>query len=281
MEALRSRALDAHRSVASRGIRHHERQREAAARRHQPGREAVPRHLGRIRQDARRLQRLGGQHRRAGRQFRRELGAQRHAARLAPRLERAVERGRHPVSTPDALTERIAIMVQQLIGTAGAPIDATALSDEVARRLRREIFSGRYEGGETLKQLHVAERFGVSAVPVREAFQRLVAEGFLIPHRNRGVVVARLGKADIVDIAELRVLLEPHAMRLSAPQLTPADLADAATILKAADKTRDGVDRSERHWAFHRLLYSRADRPRLLETIDKLYLSINRYLLHA
>ncbi len=172
-------------------------------------------------------------------------------------------------------------MVQQLIGTAGAPIDATALSDEVARRLRREIFSGRYEGGETLKQLHVAERFGVSAVPVREAFQRLVAEGFLIPHRNRGVVVARLGKADIVDIAELRVLLEPQAMRLSAPQLTAADLADAATILKAADKTRDGVDRSERHWAFHRLLYSRADRPRLLETIDKLYLSINRYLLHA
>jgi DNA-binding GntR family transcriptional regulator len=172
-------------------------------------------------------------------------------------------------------------MVQQLIGIADAPIDAAALSDEVARRLRREIFSGFYAGGETLKQLHVAERFGVSAVPVREAFQRLIAEGFLVAQRNRGVVVARLSKTDIVDIAELRILLEPQAMRLSAPKLTMADLTAASHILALADRTRDRVERSERHWAFHRLLYARADRPRLLETIDKLYVSINRHLLSA
>lgn len=172
-------------------------------------------------------------------------------------------------------------MVQQFIGTADARLDTAALSDEVARRLRREIFSGFYEGGETLKQLHVAERLGISAVPVREAFQRLIAEGLLVSQRNRGVVVARLSKTDIVDIAELRILLEPQAMRLSAPNLTPADLAEATQLLKRADKTTDAVARSERHWAFHRLLYSRADRPRLLETIDKLYLSINRYLLSA
>ncbi|MEJ0071596.1 MAG: GntR family transcriptional regulator [Pseudomonadota bacterium] len=152
-------------------------------------------------------------------------------------------------------------MVQQFIGTADARLDTAALSDEVARRLRREIFSGFYEGGETLKQLHVAERLGISAVPVREAFQRLIAEGLLVSQRNRGVVVARLSKTDIVDIAELRILLEPQAMRLSAPNLTPADLAEATQLLKRADKTTDAVARSERHWAFHRLLYSRADRP--------------------
>jgi DNA-binding GntR family transcriptional regulator len=192
-----------------------------------------------------------------------------------------VERRRDSISAADALTAADYDMVQQFIGTADAPIDTAALSDEVARRLRREIFSGFYAGGETLKQLHVAARLGTSAVPVREAFQRLIAEGLLVPHRHRGVVVARLSKTDIVDIAELRILLEPQAMRLSAPQLTAADLAEATRILKVADQTRDGVDRSERHWAFHRLLYSRADRPRLLETIDKLYLSINRYLLNA
>jgi DNA-binding GntR family transcriptional regulator len=172
-------------------------------------------------------------------------------------------------------------MVQLLIGTADAPVDTTALSDEVARRLRRDIFTGVYEGGETLKQLHLAKQFGISAVPVREAFQRLVAEGLLVTHRHRGVVVAALTKTDILDISELRILLEPQAMRLSAPNLTAADLAQAAKILKAADKSEDVVERSERHWQFHRLLYSRADRPRLLEQIDKLYLSINRYLLHA
>ena len=172
-------------------------------------------------------------------------------------------------------------MVEQLIGMADAPIDSAALSDEVARHLRREIFSGLYAGGETLKQLHVADRLGISAVPVREAFQRLIAEGLLVPHRNRGVMVAKLTAADVADISEMRILLEPQAMKLSGPRLNAADLAAAEKLLKAAEKSRDAVDRSERHWTFHRLLYARAERPRLLETIDKLYLSINRFLLMA
>jgi DNA-binding GntR family transcriptional regulator len=172
-------------------------------------------------------------------------------------------------------------MIQDLIGRPDAPIDTAALSDAVARRLRREIFSGAWRGGQPLKQLDIAERFGVSAVPVREAFQRLAAEGLVVPQRNRGVVVAHLSAADFLDISELRILLEPQALRRSAPHLTSADLDAASAILDAADASPDVVERSEAHWAFHRRLYARAERPRLLETIDKLYLQINRYLLKA
>jgi DNA-binding GntR family transcriptional regulator len=172
-------------------------------------------------------------------------------------------------------------MILDLIGRPDAPIDTAALSDEVARRLRREIFSGTWDGGQPLKQLEIAERFGVSAVPVREAFQRLAAEGLVVPQRNRGVAVAHLTKADFVDISELRILLEPQALRRSAPNLTRADLDEAAAILDAAEESRDVIERSERHWAFHRRLYARAERPRLLATIDTLYLQINRYLLKA
>src|SRR5260221_1869109 len=69
--------------------------------------------------------------------------------------------------------ESLDAMTQDLIGVAAAPIDTTALSDEVARRFRREIFSGTGAGGQPLRQLQVAERVGVSAVPVRAGFQRL------------------------------------------------------------------------------------------------------------
>jgi DNA-binding GntR family transcriptional regulator len=172
-------------------------------------------------------------------------------------------------------------MIQDLIGTPEGRIDSAALSDEVARRLRREIFSGAWRGGQPLKQLEIATRYGVSAVPVREAFQRLAAEGLVVPQRNRGVIVAHLTTADFVDISELRILLEPQALRRSAPRLTGGDLAAASAILDAAEASADAVERSEAHWAFHRRLYARAERPRLLEQIDKLYLQINRYLLEA
>lgn len=172
-------------------------------------------------------------------------------------------------------------MTVELIGLPGDRIDNTALSDEVARRLRREIFSGAWQGGAALKQVQIAERYGVSPVPVREAFQRLAAEGLVVPQRHRGVIVAPLTPADYADISELRILLEPQALRRSAPHLTAADLAAAAAILDGAEASGDAVERSEAHWAFHRRLYARAERPRLLEQIDKLYLQINRYLLQA
>lgn len=172
-------------------------------------------------------------------------------------------------------------MTVELIGSPGDRIDNTALSDEVARRLRREIFSGAWQGGAALKQVQIAERYGVSPVPVREAFQRLAAEGLVVPQRNRGVIVAPLTPADYADISELRILLEPQALRRSAPHLTDGDLAAASAILDGAEARGDEVARSEAHWAFHRRLYARAERPRLLEQIDKLYVQINRYLLEA
>lgn len=172
-------------------------------------------------------------------------------------------------------------MIRDLIGSPEGRIDSAALSDAVARRLRREIFSGVWPGGAPMKQLDIAERYGVSAVPVREAFARLAAEGLVVPQRNRGVIVAHLTPADFTDVAELRILLEPQALRRSASNLTAADLDQAAAILASAEARADAVERSEAHWAFHRALYARAERPRLLEQIDKLYLQINRYLLEA
>ena len=149
----------------------------------------------------------------------------------------------------------------------------------IADSLRRAILTGAIAGGMQLKQNDVAARFGVSVVPVREAFQRLVAEGLALMQPNRGVTVTAISEADFQEIAEMRSLLEPHVFRLSAPKLTASHLARSRNILQQAAKTEDIYRRAELHWEFHRSLYEAAERPRVLAQIAGLYTSINRYLL--
>jgi DNA-binding GntR family transcriptional regulator len=149
----------------------------------------------------------------------------------------------------------------------------------IAGSLRRAILEGAIAGGTQLKQNDVAAKFGVSVVPVREALQRLIADGLAVLHPNRGVMVTDISEQDFLDIAELRALLEPQALRRSAPRLTPADFMKAEKILQQAAETSDPLDRADLHWEFHQSLYQQAQRPRLLAQIAHLYRSINRYLL--
>ena len=151
--------------------------------------------------------------------------------------------------------------------------------DIIVDALRRAILSGSIGGGAQLKQNDVATRFGVSVVPVREAFQRLVAEGLAVLRPNRGVTVTPISEQDFLDIAEMRSLLEPHALRHSIPNLTEADFKSAELLLEQGAHASDAFERAELHWGFHRSLYQRANRPRLLDQIASLYRSINRYLL--
>lgn len=158
-------------------------------------------------------------------------------------------------------------------------LERKSTADAIADALRAEIFAGRIVGGQQLKQNDVASRFGASVVPVREAFQRLVADGLAVLHHNRGVSVTPVTAQDFVDIAELRALLEPHALEMSAPHLTNADFVHAEATLKKAAASTDAIERADLHWDFHRTLYSKCERPRLLAEIGALYVSINRYLL--
>jgi DNA-binding GntR family transcriptional regulator len=161
----------------------------------------------------------------------------------------------------------------------GAAVLRRSTPELIADALRRAILTGAIAGGMQLKQNDVAARFGVSVVPVREAFLKLVAEGLALLQPNRGVTVTMISDQDFQEIAEMRSLLEPHVFRLSAPRLTPSHLARSRAILEEAAQTDDLYRRAELHWGFHRSLYECAERPRLLAQLAGLYTCINRYLL--
>ena len=154
-----------------------------------------------------------------------------------------------------------------------------ALPDAIARALREAIFEGAFAPNERLHQEDIAQKFGVSRVPVREALAKLVTEGLAVQRFNKGIRVAPLSRTDFQDIMEMRLLLEPHALRLSAPHLTTLDYDDAEKILEQVRPSDLGTEAAVSHWTLHNRLYSACGRPRLLAQISSLQVAINRYVL--
>lgn len=88
----------------------------------------------------------------------------------------------------------------------------------IASALRADIASGRLVPGQELRQEELAERFGTSRIPVREAMQALERDGLIIVLRNRRSVVAEFDEADLRDHYATRTLLEGEAAALCAAQ---------------------------------------------------------------
>jgi DNA-binding GntR family transcriptional regulator len=117
----------------------------------------------------------------------------------------------------------------------------------------RAILRGELQPGQWLRQDDLAKTLGVSKVPVREALQRLAAEGLVSFEANRGSVVRSLTADGAEEIYALRRAIEPVLLERSVPQLTIVDLAEAEMAL-------DDVDApiGESNWRFHRALYAGA-----------------------
>ncbi|MEV6501140.1 GntR family transcriptional regulator [Streptomyces prunicolor] len=116
-----------------------------------------------------------------------------------------------------------------------------AVRERVLATLRQDIIAGRLRPGDRLVERELAERFGISRVPVREAIRALVAEGFVHFETPRRTVVRRLTPNDVRELFELREALEVYAAGLAATRATPEDLAEVAELLdRAAAATEAG-----------------------------------------
>ena len=155
--------------------------------------------------------------------------------------------------------------------------------DQVAELLRRAILRGELAPGTALRQEELAAKIGVSRVPLREAFRQLEGEGFLRSDSYKGSYVATVSAAEALDIFELRVLLELHALTLSINRHTPASIAACQKVIdKALADPKIEDNWFEHNWAFHSHLYLPSERPYLLATIkncirkNQLYIWVRR-----
>jgi DNA-binding GntR family transcriptional regulator len=150
-------------------------------------------------------------------------------------------------------------------------------SEFAANKIRKSILDGVLEPGARIQQHALASELGVSHVPLREAIQKLEAEGFLAIHPRRGAFVMPLSIDDAREIFDLRVTLEVKAIRASIPRLTTEQLQIVRESCAAADGVTDVVQYGELNVQFHRALYAAAGRPRLQNIIEALWSNAARY----
>lgn len=161
------------------------------------------------------------------------------------------------------------------------------LSEQAFRTLRRRILRGELVPGEKLRMEVLQQDHSLSSSPLREALNRLVAEGLVIADDHRGFRVAEMSPEDLEDITNLRLLLEPETLGLS---IAHGDDEWEGRVVSAYHQLerleeRIGKDKvtqrddewSERHRAYHLALLSAAPSRRMLATCTSLYDQAERY----
>jgi DNA-binding GntR family transcriptional regulator len=101
-----------------------------------------------------------------------------------------------------------------------------ALYEEVAEQLRQRIFRRELEPGSWIDELKIAEEFGISRTPLREALKVLAAEGLVTMKVRRGAYVTEMSDKDLRDVYHLLSLLESDAAAVVATSATPAQLQE-------------------------------------------------------
>jgi DNA-binding GntR family transcriptional regulator len=145
--------------------------------------------------------------------------------------------------------------------------------------LRESIARGVLAPGERLRQDELAEAIGVSRIPVRSALLQLESDGLITFHPYRGAVVNQLTVAEMREIYEIRALLEAHALRNVAKDISPERLDELDEMARKLNEIDDGETFLQARAAFFHELYDAERQPRIVAIIDKLLLDSGRYWL--
>jgi DNA-binding GntR family transcriptional regulator len=151
-------------------------------------------------------------------------------------------------------------------------------SARIVESLREEILDGALAPGMQIRQELVAEQFGVSRVPVREALRQLEAEGLIQSELHRGAFVATRSLDEVIEMLDIRIGLEVRALKLALVHIDRETLLEAEGILDRYDKSATPQEWRDLNLAFHLCLYRRSNRPRLVKMIEDLMLGTDRFL---
>lgn len=132
----------------------------------------------------------------------------------------------------------------------------------IAQDLRQDLLSGRLRPGDTLLQGALAERFGVSRIPVRDALALLARDGLIAVTPNRRATVIALDHDQIEELYDLRILLECDLLVRAVPRMGPEELRAIDYALDRSTLEARNENWSEGDALFHDALYAPAARPR-------------------
>ncbi len=164
------------------------------------------------------------------------------------------------------MAEKTKLSLSTLFGSEQVP--AHLARSVIEERLRSAIIDGRLPPGTALRQQELANLFGVSRMPVREALRQLEAQSLLKVVMHKGAVVAPLIGEDAVDTYALRLILEAEALRQSIPLLSADDIALARHYINQLEHETRHAEIGRLNRLFHMVLYGKAPNQKLLRLIE-------------
>ena len=157
---------------------------------------------------------------------------------------------------------------------------AKSLEERVFLALESEILQGQLKKGETLTEIALSSRHGVSRTPLRGALHRLAEEGLVEIIPNRGAVVIGVGREELVDIYKIRMRLEGLASREATAKISAMDIEKLRESVELAEfyiKRQDTEHLKELDSQFHDIIYRASGNRLLYKTLSELHRNIQIY----
>ncbi|MCY0877450.1 MAG: GntR family transcriptional regulator [Firmicutes bacterium] len=153
--------------------------------------------------------------------------------------------------------------------------------DYIVRRLRQKILDGEYGPGDRLKVRQLAQEFGTSEIPVREAINQLAATGLVTITPHVGAVATPVSSEDLTEIFEIRSALEELATRLATERMPSEALQEierlAVALENAVEIGQEAEELNRLNRAFHMAIYRQSRNQRLVHMIEELWNHAGRY----
>jgi DNA-binding GntR family transcriptional regulator len=138
------------------------------------------------------------------------------------------------------------------------------------QQLLEAIREGRLTSGSRLRENEIMQWLGISRLPVREALRRLQSDGLISSIPYRGITVTRLDYQQIIELYQMREVLEGTAAALAARHASPAEIAMLRKALAPTDKHCDAQQLARHDRQFHHAIYHTAHNRYLLKSLDSL-----------
>lgn len=158
------------------------------------------------------------------------------------------------------------------------PVRLSTIQNAVYEQLLNAMLAGRISPGQKLTIEGIADMMGVSLTPVRVALKKLESDAFIVIGKNRRITVKELSPENVLELLEVRLMLECRAVEVACERRSDACLDELASMnrrCQAADSP-DAYLAANRQ--FHKIIYSQARMPMLAEVIDALWNRASPYL---
>lgn len=156
------------------------------------------------------------------------------------------------------------------------------LREKILETIRESILRGQLKPGEKVAEPELAERFGISRTPIREAFRQLESEGYLTVIPRKGAVVTALSERAVEEFYAIKSILEGYAAQMAAENMTDKEIEKLEGINQKLQELADEGDVKtffKVHNEFHEVFIRAAGNEKLLELINQLMLKFNRFRL--